>query len=94
MTRVPAMQAWPWPYDGRTGSLDSKGRTVEKGKGRTRSARLKVRTTPEIAPTPSLPAAMERPTRRRLSFVGLGSSTSGRTASEADEMLAEGFGRV
>ena len=42
----------------------------------------------------SLPAAMAPPTRRWLSFVGLGSSTSGRTASEADEMLAAGFGRV
>lgn len=30
---------------------------------------------------------------RRLSFVGIGESTSGRTAGEADEMLAEGFGR-
>lgn len=27
-----------------------------------------------------------------LSFIGLGESTSGRRASEADEMLAEGFG--
>lgn len=41
----------------------------------------------------SLPAAMERPTRRRLSFVGMGASSSGRTASDADEMLADGFGR-
>ena len=41
----------------------------------------------------SLPAAMERPTRRKLSFVGMGSSRSGRTASDADEMLADGFGR-
>lgn len=41
----------------------------------------------------SLPAAMGRPTRRKLSFVGMGSSISGRTASDADEMLAEGFGR-
>ncbi len=30
---------------------------------------------------------------RKLSFVGLGSSTSGRTAAEAEDMLAEGFGR-
>ncbi len=29
----------------------------------------------------------------RLSFVGIGYSTSGRSAAEADEMLAEGFGR-
>ena len=42
----------------------------------------------------SLPAAVARSTRRRLSFVGLGSSTSGRTASEADELLADGFGHV
>ena len=41
----------------------------------------------------SLPAAMERPARRRLSFVGMGSSTSGLSASDADEMLADGFGR-
>ena len=33
------------------------------------------------------------PPRRKLGFVSLGSSTSGRTAAEADEMLAEGFGR-
>ncbi len=30
---------------------------------------------------------------RRLSFVGIGYSTSGRSAAEADEMLVEGFGR-
>lgn len=30
---------------------------------------------------------------RTLGLVGLGASTSGRRASEADEMLAEGFGR-
>ena len=47
MTRVPAVHAWSWPYDGRTGSLDTKRGTVEKDKGRTRSARLEVRTTPE-----------------------------------------------
>jgi hypothetical protein len=29
----------------------------------------------------------------RLSFIGLGSSTSGRRACDADEMLADGFGR-
>lgn len=32
-------------------------------------------------------------TERHLSFVGLGSSTSGRFARDADELLAEGFGR-
>ncbi len=31
--------------------------------------------------------------RRKLSFVGLGSSTSGRRAREADDLLADGFGR-
>jgi hypothetical protein len=32
------------------------------------------------------------PARRRLGFVALGSSTSGRRAAEDEEMLAEGFG--
>ena len=32
-------------------------------------------------------------TRRRLAFVAIGDSTTGRTAAEAEEMLAEGFGR-
>ena len=31
--------------------------------------------------------------RRRLTFAGVGESTSGRGGAEADEMLAEGFGR-
>jgi plasmid stability protein len=31
--------------------------------------------------------------RRRLAFAGVGSSTSGRNAADADDMLAEGFGR-
>lgn len=30
---------------------------------------------------------------RRLAFAGIGASTSGRSAAQADEMLAEGFGR-
>lgn len=30
---------------------------------------------------------------RRLGFFALGSSTNGRSAVDADEMLAEGFGR-
>jgi len=34
--------------------------------------------------------AVHRP--RRLAFAGIGASTSGRTAAQADEMLAEGFG--
>jgi hypothetical protein len=33
------------------------------------------------------------PTCRRLGFVAIGESTSGRTGAEAEEMLAEGFGR-
>ena len=33
------------------------------------------------------------PSRRTLGFVSLGRSTSGRTAAEDEEMLAEGFGR-
>ena len=40
----------------------------------------------------SLPADADSPTRARLGFVALGSSTSRRCASEADEMLADGFG--
>ncbi len=31
--------------------------------------------------------------RRTLSFAAVGASTSGRGAADADEMLAEGFGR-
>jgi hypothetical protein len=31
--------------------------------------------------------------RRQRAFVGIGSSTTGRGARDADEMLAEGFGR-
>lgn len=30
---------------------------------------------------------------RKLSFIGLGSSSSGRYARDADELLADGFGR-
>jgi len=33
------------------------------------------------------------PARRHLGFVAIGESTSGRTAAEAEDMLAEGFGR-
>ncbi|HET7489353.1 MAG TPA: hypothetical protein VFJ85_15600 [Acidimicrobiales bacterium] len=33
------------------------------------------------------------PARRRLSFAAIGESDSGRTAAEAEDMLAEGFGR-
>jgi hypothetical protein len=31
--------------------------------------------------------------RRTLAFAGIGSSTSDRSAADADDMLAEGFGR-
>jgi hypothetical protein len=34
------------------------------------------------------------PPRRTLGFVSLGASTSGRSAADAEEMLAEGFGRA
>ena len=40
----------------------------------------------------SLPVDANSLSRARLSFVAIGSSTSGRYASEADEMLADGFG--
>ena len=40
----------------------------------------------------SLPVDAASPTSARLSFVAIGSSTSGLYASEADEMLADGFG--
>ncbi len=39
-----------------------------------------------------LPRAGKR-RRRTLAFAGIGESSSGRSAAEADEMLAEGFGR-
>ena len=39
--------------------------------------------------------AVQLPSRghRRLAFAGVGSSSSGQNAADADEMLAEGFGR-
>jgi hypothetical protein len=42
-----------------------------------------------------LAAQLPRPTmvHRHLSFAAVGASASGRGAAEADEMLAEGFGR-
>ena len=40
----------------------------------------------------SLPIDASPPARQRLSFVAVGSSTSGHSASEADEMLADAFG--
>ena len=43
---------------------------------------------PSGAAVPSTPGG-----KRKLAFAGIGASTSGRTARDADEMLAEGFGR-
>jgi hypothetical protein len=40
-----------------------------------------------------LAAQLPKAPRRRLTFAAVGASTSGRGAAEADEMLAEGFGR-
>lgn len=34
-----------------------------------------------------------RPSKQTLSFIGLGSSNSGRSARDADELLADGFGQ-
>lgn len=39
-----------------------------------------------------LPHAAKR-RRRKLAFAGIGESSTGRSAAEADQMLAEGFGR-
>lgn len=44
-------------------------------------------------PTARLPAD-RIPVTQRLSFIGLGSSISGRSALDADELLADGFGRT
>lgn len=41
----------------------------------------------------ALPAEAGQPAKRTLSFIGLGSSDSGRFARDAEEMLDEGFGR-
>ena len=40
-----------------------------------------------------LPSKLATKNGSKLGIVGLGASTSGRRASEADEMLAEGFGQ-
>jgi hypothetical protein len=40
-----------------------------------------------------LAAQLSKAPRRRLTFAAVGASASGRCAAEADEMLAEGFGR-
>jgi len=45
----------------------------------------------EIAST--LPAEHDGSAPRKLRFFAIGRSTSGRYAADADEMLAEGFGR-
>ena len=42
--------------------------------------------------TAALPAE-PLPAKQTLSFIGLGSSSSGRFARDADELLADGFGR-
>ena len=34
-----------------------------------------------------------KPMKRRLAFIGIGASTSGRAARDVDEMLADGFGQ-
>jgi hypothetical protein len=39
-----------------------------------------------------LPADTSAPVKRKLAFIGLGASHSGRRARDADEMLGEGFG--
>lgn len=44
-------------------------------------------------PAKEEPAKEEIVERQRLSFIAMGSSASGRRASDADELLAEGFGR-
>ena len=41
----------------------------------------------------ALPRASEGAQPRKLRFVAVARSTAGRHAAEADEMLAEGFGR-
>ena len=40
-----------------------------------------------------LPPDQAATTKRPLSFIAMGTSTSGRSARDADIMLAEGFGR-
>jgi hypothetical protein len=42
----------------------------------------------------SVPPRTDRTGRKRkIGFIGIGLSTSGRTAAESEEMLAEDFGR-
>ena len=46
-----------------------------------------------VALAASLPSESPSGPKRSLAFIGLGASTSGRAARDADEILAEGFGR-
>jgi hypothetical protein len=41
----------------------------------------------------ALPTEADSVGQRRLGFVALGASTDGRSAADADEILAEGFGQ-
>ena len=43
--------------------------------------------------TALLPSSSALNRHRRLGFIGIGASDSGRHAADADEILAEGFGR-
>jgi hypothetical protein len=43
---------------------------------------------------PSSTPAQTSTAKRHLAFAAIGASSSGRTAREADEMLADGFGRA
>ena len=47
----------------------------------------------ELAARIPQPAVTGKRSRRCLAFAGIGASTGGRHARDADEMLAEGFGR-
>ncbi len=40
-----------------------------------------------------LPTDASTTPKRKLAFIGMGASSSGRGGRDADEMLAEGFGR-
>ena len=44
-------------------------------------------------PGPEPVPAASQTAKRHLAFAGIGASTSGRSARDADAMLAEGFGR-
>src|ERR1700722_10527370 len=49
--------------------------------------------TPDQLAADLLAAQLTRAPRRRLAFAAVGAATSGRSAADADGMLAEGFGR-